>query len=407
MVFLKIAWRNIWRNPRRSWVLMSAIGVGVFSFVLGISFMSGFAFEIISSTIDLQGGDIQIARAGYSANPTIRSTLNNSGEIERHLSGRDDLRFAPGISLPAMASSAEQATGIIIRGIVPSLEKDVTIISRSIVEGSYLSSREPNGEVFVGEELADRLKVTIGEKIVLTANDVNNDLSAGAYRIVGLYRTSSSEFDKATVFLPLGEARELVGFSDEISLITVRVDRTEDPDKVASELRAALGDDRIEILTWRQRFPMLEFYMEMFDFTILLLVVIMFIAVAFTIINSFLMVILERIHEFGIMMAGGVRPRGIRFMLYVEAAMMTVLGMSLGCVISLVAVLYFQTFGVDLSAFSEGLRAFGMSPIVYPILDIELVVKGFILIAIMVFIAILYPAFRASGYDVVEAINHV
>ena len=407
MIFLKIAWRNIWRNPRRSWVLMSAVGVGVFSFVLGISFMSGFAHEIISSTIDLQGGDIQIARTGYNANPTIRSTLNEPQAIEQLLSHRDELRYAPGVMLPAMASSTEQAVGILIRGIDPDREDDVTIISRSIVDGTYLSGPASENEVFVGEELADRLNVTIGEKIVLTANDVNNDLSAGAFRIVGLYQTSSSEFDKTTVFLPIESARELVGFSEELSALTVRVDRSSDPERVAAELRSAIGGDRIEVLTWRERYPMLEFYMAMFDFTILLLVVIMFIAVAFTIINSFLMVILERVHEFGIMMAGGVRPRGIRVMLYVEAAMMTVLGMTLGCLVSLASVLYFQVFGVDLSAFSDGLRAFGMSPVVYPILDMDLVLKGFLLIAVMVFIAILYPAFKASRYDVVEAINHV
>ncbi len=407
-ILLKISWRNVWRNPRRSWVLITAIAVGVFSFMGAIAFMDGFVFQMIDSAIDLQGGHIQMAARGYHENPTIRSYVADAPAVEQALDGVPGLHYAPLVTTPGMVNSAEQASGVVISGVDPAREAQVTTVAASLVEGSYLSAEGGANEVVIGAALAERLKVRLGEKIVLMASDLHNEVSAGAYRIVGLYRTSSTEFDKASVYVHLADARRLVGYTaQQASAFSLRLASGEELVPTLRRLQNRLQDSRLEILTWRDRFPMLVLMVDMYDYANILLVVVLFTAIAFTIINSFLMVIFERIREIGIMAANGVRPRQVRSMLYLEAVFTVLLGVGVGGAVALALIAYWTKVGLDLSSFSEGLGSFGIGAVVYPYLDPQHVGLGLVVIVVMVLLSVLYPAIKASRFEIVEAINYV
>ena len=407
-IIIKIAWRNIWRNPRRSWVLITALAVGVFSFLGAVAYIDGFSIQMIDSAINLGGGHIQVSARGYHENPTIRTYVPDAGRIEQVAAGIEGIRYAPLATTPGMINSAEQASGVVISGVDPALESLVTTLDSSIVEGVYLSSDAEANEVVIGAVLAERLNVLLGEKIVLMANDLDNEVSAGAYRIVGLYRTNSSDFDKANVYLHLDQARQLIGYADgQASSVTMRLDPSLDLVETAGRIRVALDDPNMEVLTWRDRSPMLVMMNEMMDLANVFLVVILFTAIGFTLINSFIMVIFERIREIGIMSANGVRPGQVRLMLYLEAVFIVLLGTAVGSLLAFVLITYWASVGLDLSAFAEGLSSFGASSIIYPYVHWGHILSGFVMIFIMVLLAVLYPAVKASRFETVEAINYV
>ena len=402
----KIAWRNVWRNRRRSWVLITAVAVGVFSFVGMMAYADGFVIQMVDAAINLQGGHLQVAAEGYHANPTVHARVQDAAAVEAALDGVEGVRAAPLVETPGMINSAEQAAGVRILGVDPAREAAVSTIDEMLVEGAYLEAGEP--AVLLGAKLAERLNVRLGERIVLMASDLENEVGAGAYRVGGLFRTNSTEYDRTTVFLPLGAARDLLGYgAGTVSAYTVRLDAGTDLDAAAAALRARLRGQGLEVVTWAERVPMLVMMREMYDVFVVVLVVILFSAIAFTLVNSFLMVIFERIKEIGIMTANGVRPRQVRRMLFLEAAFIVALGLGLGGGLGAALIAYWRRVGLDLSAFADGLNAFGASAVVYPYVDWGHLALGFATILVMVALAVLYPAVRASRFNVVEAINHV
>ena len=407
-ILIKIAWRNIWRNPRRSWVLITAIAVGVFSFLGAVAYIDGFSIQMVESAINLQGGHIQVSGRGYHENPTIRTYVSDVGRVEEAIAQIDNVRYAPVAVTPGMINSAEQASGVVINGVDPVREAAVTTIATSIVEGTYLSPGGEAHEVVIGVALAERLNVLLGEKVVLMANDLDNEVSAGAYRIVGLFRTNSSDFDKTNVYLHLDQGRELIGYTaQEASAVTIRLDTGLDLVATAVDLHRNLDDAEVEVLTWQERSPLLVMMNEMMDMANIFLVVILFTAIAFTLINSFIMVIFERIREIGIMSANGVRPGQVRLMLYLEAVFIVLLGTVVGGVLAFSLIAWWSAVGLDLSAFAEGLSSFGAASVIYPYVDWGHIVNGFVVIFVMVLLAVLYPAVKASRFGTVEAINYV
>jgi ABC-type lipoprotein release transport system permease subunit len=400
----KIAWRNIWRNKRRSWVLISAISIGVFCFVGSMTFADGFSIQLVNTSIELDGGHIQLSSSGYSDNPTIRSRIRHLGSVEDALDQTLLARYSPQVVTSGMVNSAEQASGVRLVGVDPLRERGVSSIPERIVEGEYLSSGVVDGEVVIGVSLADRLNVTVGEKIVVMVSDLENEVSAGAYRVRGLFTTNSAEYD----LVHLDEARRLLGYStEEASTVSVHLDPETDLKTSAAALRGRLTDVPVDVLTWEDRMPMLVLMRQTYDVFSVALVLILFSAISFSIINSFLMVIFERIREIGIMSANGLRPMQIFSMLYLEAAFIVILGLLVGGVVAAGLVAWWAETGLDLSAFAEGMRSFNLGTVIYPYVDWRHIWTGVITIFIVVFLSVLYPAFKASRFRAVEAINYV
>ncbi len=313
-IMLKIAWRNLWRNPRRTLVLVITIAVAIFGYLGTTAFIKGFKHQMLASTLDLNGGHIRIAAKGFQDNPVLRSNIREPQPVFAALDTMPGLSYAPQVIFTGMINSSETAGGVIITGIDPEREKQVSIIDDILVEGSYLSEGADNA-ILLGEALAQRLDVRLGEKVVLMANDVHNDISSDVFRLAGIFRSTSTEYDKSMVFIPIDRARQFVGFSTEISAVSIRLHQDRNLNPATEAIRTALAGHNLEVLTWKERFPILMILLQSFDAFTYIFVAIVFTAIAFSIINTFLMVIYERIIEFGIMMAIGVLPGRIRHML--------------------------------------------------------------------------------------------
>lgn len=406
-IILTIAWRNVWRNPRRSWVLITSIAVGVLGYFGTTGFSRGFLQQMVETTINLHGGHIMITSKGYQENPQIRLFIKEPAEISAALDEIADVNYASLVSLQGMINSSETAAGVMINGIDPERERDITVIERSIVDGRYLNHEESKHEILMGLALAEKLNVELGEKVVLMTTDLDNNISSGAYRIIGLFRTASHDFDKRHVYLNQEQVQSLAGYEDEVTGFTLRLNRGVDMEKKAREIRARLAGNHLDVLTWKDRNPLLVISIDAYNSSIVIIVVILFIAIAFSIANSFLMVIYERIHELGIMMANGVLPKKIRRMLYSEALFITLIGTVAGAAVSAIILGYLGRFGLDLSMVAKGLGIFGVGAVIYPEVAMIDITIGLIVIYAVVFISVLYPSYRASRFVVVDAIRFV
>ncbi len=403
-ILLKIAWRNIWRNPRRSWVLITSIAVGVFGYLGTSAFSRGFLNQMIASAINLRGGHILISAKGFYENPNVRSSIKQPEEISGVLSSFRDIASAPTVELNGMINSTESAAGVIVNGILPQREVRITTISKSIVQGQYLTSGSKN-EIIIGQELAHKLHVRLGEKVVLMTSDLEKNISSAAFRICGLFKSSSADFDKAFVYIHLQAAQKLAGYEKQISSFTLKLAKPYELEQTVTALKANLDTKKYEILTWQDRNKLLELSLKFYDFSIVITVVILFTVIAFSIANAFLMVIYERIYEFGVMMANGVFPKKIRHILYIESFFITFIGTVVGFIVTGLILGYWKSVGLDLSSFAKGLSTFGVGAIIYPDVTTFDVLIGVAVINVIVFCAILYPAHKASRFEVVDAIR--
>ena len=407
-ILIKIAWRNVWRNPRRSWVLISAIALGVFTFLGVLGYLGAITTSMVNSSIELQGGHLQVASKGYFENPDPHNRIDSFSSLEGRIGNVSDLVYSPTVSFAGMITSAEQASGVQIQGIDPTSYTQILSIDKRLIEGEYLEQTSDEALILISATMADQLNVLPGEKVVLMANDVNNEIAQAAFRVAGLFRTSSVDFDKLNIFIPIDQARSMIGYAeDEISMLAVRLVRNAELDVVQSNLASQIDANQVELLSWRERNPFMVMMLETQDFAIYILIGLLFTAIVFTIINSFLMVIFERIHEFGVLMANGTRPFQIRAMLYLEALFIAFLGIGLGSALAFGLLSYWMQYGLDLSAFSASLAAMGIDTLIYPSLDWNQVGLGFAMIFVMVLLSVLYPAIKASRFEPVDAINYV
>lgn len=404
-MFPVMAWRNIWRNPRRSSVLISAVAAGVFSFLGLTAYMAGFSMQWIDASIRLQGGHLLIAGQGYYANPVVRNSIKDWRPVEEAVADIPGARASVRMEVLGIMNSAAQASAVQITGVEPRLERISSPIPGAIKEGAYID--DAGDGVVMGATLAEKLQVQLGERVVLMVNDLSNELASVAVRVAGLYESASRSLDERVVFLHQRDVQALVGFEDyEVSTVSVFLENERDVEGIAEQLRATLNDPSVELLTWRQRLPMIVSMESMLGLVSVLIVVILFAAIGFTLINSFLMVIYERMRELGIMMANGVAPSQIRHLIWLEAGFMVLLGVVVGTALAAGLIAWWSHTGLDLSAFSEGLRSFGADSIVYPRLESTSVLFGYMTVMVMIALAVAWPAWKASRFRVVDALQH-
>jgi putative ABC transport system permease protein len=406
-MFIKMAWRNIWRNKRRSWIIICAVVIGLTGMIFSLAFMEGMMRQTLVNALGTHIGHIEIHKKGFENKRIISLNLENPQEIIRVVSEEPGVvACSPRIVTSGLISSSEGSSGITIVGVDPQKEPDVTTIKECVTKGQYLDVKGAF-QILMGQGLAEKLKVGLGDKIVLIAQDLTGDMGTGAYRIKGIFKTDSPDFDKQMVYLNLKDAQKLLSLGNRVSEIAVLIDNPRNPEAVQKALLAKLGSENYEILTWKQIIPLMVSEIEFFRESMYILLLIIGIAMAFGIVNTLLMAIMERIREFGIMMALGVRPWKILRLVVTESILLCLCGIVLGSLLSYLLVLYLGNKGLNLSVFSKSLESFGIGHLIYPYLTIVMILLGAITILIMGFLASLYPGYKASRLRPVEALRYI
>jgi len=312
----------------------------------------------------------------------------------------------PRVQARAMVSSPMASEPLVLMGVDPLQEQKVTQLQKVIVSGTFLGDSSTN-TIVLGKKLARKLKVRVGEKVVVTTQQQDRSLGSAAFRVQGIFETGNEFFDQLLAMVPLAPAQRLVGLGDAVSSIAVSL-----KDRRTSLQYAATANSRVPpslvVLPWETLMPVVVQMIEFTDvFFYIILAVVLFV-IAMGIMNTLLMSVLERTREFGVMMALGTEPlQVLRIVLY-ESLVLSAIGIAAGTLLGIGVTSYFSNEGMDLSMFAGVSSTIpGMVPVIKPLLLVKNLVQPAIVLFLAGVLTSLYPARRASRLDPVQAIHHV
>lgn len=403
--YMKMAWRNIWRNKRRTLILISGIAVGLAGLMVSLGMTRGWVKSSIDKSLTSYVTHIQIHTAGFEDNPEVAKNFAFSPGIGAALDGNEMIAtYGPRARAIGLISNAKYSGGAKIVGVDPTAESKMTRIDDSIVDGQYLSPDNQRG-IVIGRDLANKMKTTVGKKVVLTAGDVNGEGAYASFRIVGIYANEDLNFESLYVFINLAAAQKMLGLNESISEIGIMLIPLADAESVATDLSTTIDNDNLEVLPWQKLLPLMVMMEMMVNEMVGMYYMIIFVAMAFGIINTFLMAIYERIKEIGVMMAIGMKPRSVVVMVLLESLLLGMVGIVLGIAIGWGLNTYWGTYGLDISWAAEGGRMWNMPTRIYFVTTLEDVVTAVISASIAMLLMTLYPAIKASRFKPVEAIS--
>ncbi len=409
-MLVAIAWRNLWRNKLRSAVIFTSIAVGIVGAVVSDGFMSGMTDQRVDSAIANEVSDIQIHNPAFLLNGEIQYQIPDAEQSVKKIEAIPEVR---GVSLrmkvSAMAASANAGAGINIFGVNPAAERKVSDLHKLIVEGKYLSPEEKIPAV-IGQKLAHKLNLGLGDKLIVTLTDSSGTITSGAFQIVGIFKTANARFDEANVFVDKKDFSSLIGYpvntGDEIA---IRLKANGQTPAVLKKLRRLFQKEirskQIVIRSWDQIQPLLKSMIAMMDYFSYIFLFIILAALAFAIINTMLMAVMERTREIGMLMALGMNKRKIFSMIMLETIFLSIVGAVLGLLISIFVINHYATYGFDLSSVAKGLNYVGYSSRIYFRVNTNFYIISMILVALIAVLSSISPALKALKLQPAKAIR--
>jgi putative ABC transport system permease protein len=402
-MMLHIAWRNILRNKRRSAIIIAAIMFGLWGGLVASGVSFGFSYDTVSSALETRLSHIQIHTPSFRESRNIRDTLAGGMETVMRSAAIAGVSAAAGrIVVDGMASSAETAVGVSMYGVDADAEARVSTLRQHIIEGTYQPAHRRNA-VVIGGELATKLGVRLHSKMVLTMQDIHGTIVGGSYRVAGIFRTDSKPFDEVSVFVDRRELSELLGTGDGVHEVAIVVDDLAGVDSVAASAGTFFPTLRVE--TWKQLAPELQWIFAYTDVYLEIFLGIIVLALLFGITNTMLMSVLDRIREFGVLTAIGMRGRRIFLMIMLESVVLSIFGAAFGMAAGWGSVEALKETGINLTAFADGLRQYGYSEISYPIVPEYIYIEVFIAVLVAAVLGAVYPAWKAIHLDPARAIR--
>jgi putative ABC transport system permease protein len=402
VLVFRMAWRNVWRNPRRTGIVLTAVAIGIAGALLSMSVNYGMVYQMVDTAIATDLGHLQIHAPGFDEDPELRVRLADGGRaaVEALADLEGVLAWAPRVRGEGLVTSPRASVGVRLVGIDPEREAEISLVADSITEGRYLDGG--GRRAVIGEALARRLAVGLGDKIVISGQDLAGDLNGQAMRVGGLFRSPSRDLDRNTVFLRLEQAQELFGLGQAIAEVVVLADVRSRVPVLRDALEMRLPD--LEVRSWDQLQPILVYLVDFAEQAAVFLYLAIFVAMAFGIANVLLMAVFERVREIGVMMAVGLSRRRLVVTIIAESIVVTFLGVIVGFAVALLTVAALQD-GIDLSYFSEGLTAYGIGSRIVPVLRVEDFTMPAAVALVTAAVASAWPALRAVRLRPAEAVR--
>ncbi|NOY96649.1 MAG: ABC transporter permease [Chlorobi bacterium] len=399
-----LSWKNMWRSPVRSGVIIGAISIGMFAGVFASTFMKGWMNQRLESGVETEVSYIQIHHPKFRDNFDLKMLIVNGRQVSNEIlkiKGVDGT--SPRIVLQSMASSAETGAGVKIIGVDPEREKTTSNLYRYIKEGNYFESIRRN-PVVIGQKLADKLKVRLKSKIIITLQDSEGNITGGVFRVCGIFDTGNNMFEEANLFVRNTDLQKLAVIADgAVHEITVHISEPGELEAIKKQIVEKYPG--LEVLSWKEITPELGYINEIGNMYTYIFVIIILLALGFGIVNTMLMVVLERIKELGMLMAIGMSKKRIFLMLMLETIFLTLTGGIIGIILGVALTVATASSGIDLSMYAVGLEDMGYASIIFPVLEPGMVLVISILVILTGIVASIYPARKALKYNPADAIR--
>jgi ABC-type lipoprotein release transport system permease subunit len=400
-----LAWRNLWRNHRRTLIMISAIVVGVWAMIFMTALMRGMVNDMIRDGVESLPGHVQIHHSEFRDDPSVDNLIAlTDSELTKRLDIAAVNNWSSRINVPAVITSERETRGVTLYGVDPEKDGDVTFVANNIVAGRYLEDASDGG-VVIGRKLLDTLETRLGKRIVVMSQDPDNEIADRGFRIVGVFDAKLEIYEETMLFAGKKTVQDMLGIGDRVTEVAIMGDDYRDVEPLLQAVRKQFGTG-VEVLPWYELNSYLGAMLGVMDGFILVWTVVIFLALSFGLVNTLVMAVFERVREIGLMLALGMRPVSILAQVVIESLLLLVIGLAVGTLLAWLTILPLES-GIDISIVAEGMEMFGSSSILYPELTIEDVVLANVVVLVLGFLASLSPAWRASRYDPIEALTKV
>lgn len=406
-----MAWRNVWRNPRRTVLTILAIAFACILLVFMLSLQIGMYEVMIDAAVKLKTGHLQVLAQGYNADHKIRKTIARPGAVAQLL---DTTPHVTGYTFRAngfaLLSSEQRTYGGLITGVDPVRELKISSVAQTIRKGRFLLPSDTNSAI-VGTLLAKNLKIDVGDELVVLGSGRDGSIAATALSVAGIFASGMDDYDRAAIQIPLSHFQEVFAMGDAVHEAVVICDSLWHVGRARDEIsRAVAAMDQTPALTslsWDQLTPGLIQSIQMDLGGGLIFYGILMIMVAFSIMNTFMMAVFERTREFGTLMAMGARPGRLTRMLLWESGFLTLCGIGLGILAGCLLTYGLQHTGIPMGGAEGMLRQYGIPGLIRPKLSLATALAGPALVFLITMLTALYPAVKVRRIIPVEAMRAV
>ncbi len=406
----KLALRNLWRNPKRSGITISAITIGIWALVFVWAFIDGMNEQMIVNNIQYLTGDLKIHQAGFHGDKELAVSLSSDDPVlEKALANESITVTTPRIEGPALISAAETSNVVMVYGVDPQQEKNLSAFDDAIVQGVFLTDdiSEEEWNIVIGDNLARQLNAVVGSRVDLIVQAADGSLGADRFTVIGIYDTGIGTLDENIVLISLPGAQELYSLWGQYNSLLVRGEDRQQVANIKQHLLTELGD-QYEVYQWEELLPTVVQSIVFHERVAYIVIFVIFTVVAAGIANTILMSVMERTREFGVMLALGTRSQQIIAMVLIEAMLLGLIGVIIGNVLGIGFTAYWSEAGLDLTRYGEAMETMpGLSAVIYPLIRQDhLLVISLVVFTICIIPALL-PALRSSRLRPVEAIRGI
>jgi ABC-type lipoprotein release transport system permease subunit len=400
----RLAWRNLWRNYRRTLIMLLAISLGVWAMIFMTALMRGMVDDMVKQGIGALPGHVQVHALAYRDDPSVTHSMPAPDKAMLEvLNGEHIVAWTSRIKVPAMISSEYENRGTSLLGVDPHGEVALGFDVDDIVAGRFLSGSDERG-IIIGRKLAERLETRLGKRVVVMSQDPDNAIADRGFRIVGIFKAELESLEESIAYAGRDTVQAMLGVGTDVSEIAILGHDYRTPEALAARVRVAASD--FEVLSWLDLDPYLGTMMRVMDGFVLVWMIVIFLALSFGLVNTLMMAIFERVREIGLMRALGMRPSAIVYEILVESVMLLTLGLLLGNIVAVSTVIPLQS-GIDISGVAQGMEMMGASSMLYPVLQWSDVLLANTVVIVLGIITSLLPAWRASQYQPVEALGRI
>jgi ABC-type lipoprotein release transport system permease subunit len=403
-IVLRLAWRNLWRHARRTWL---TIGAMVFSNTL-LVFMISFQFSMyglmIDNTLQIFSGHMQVQAPGYKDDQKMRQVVPAVQPLAQQLRNElDSDRIAARGWAFGLASSEERSYGIGIYGVEPDFEPGVSNIPGLITDGRYLG-RNDAMEIIIGKVLSRNLRVGVGDELTLLGSGLDGSFAAAIVTVVGIFESGVKDIDRNIAEMPLGSFQDVFYMDGAGHQVVILAPTLDEVPQLQSEVAAGLPDELV-VHDWNALQPGLKQAIQADMSSAFFMYGILVILVAFSVLNTQLMSVLERTHEFGVVMSLGMKPGRLGRLVMIETALMGFIGLLLGAVAGALFTYWFTVNGLSYPGMEEMAANFNLPGRVYPEVSLLRTLFGPAIVFLFTLLAAAYPAWRLHRLHPVAAMR--
>lgn len=391
MMLLKLAWRNIFRNRRRTLLSGLAVGIGLASLIFTDALMIGMIESMIRSATDTFLGEAQIHAEGYRDTLAVEKTIHDLDAVLKGLDREDLIRhYTIRVQAFSMVTSPSAAYSVLLYGIDPSRERDISKLDDAVIEGKFLDA-DSGRLILIGSDLADRLEVGTGDRLVITtARAEPGELAQEMFRVGGIFRFSVKEMDSGAVFITIDKARRLLGLEGRAHEIVLSFRDVRNASRRDLPFWQKYSRSGNEALGWRDLLRELDVVLNLSNFTKYIVALILFGIVSLIVLNTLFTSLYERLFEFGILRAVGTRPAKMALIILLEAASLSVISGVFGIILGLASTYIFSVYGIDYRGIEFADVTF--RELIYPVFTLRQYIEYPLWILAFSLIAGTYPA---------------